>query len=315
MKNYITALILSAFVSSAFGQIQLTQYFLDGQAYNPAFAGSQDALCANTFGRNQWMGLVDENSNAVSPLSMVFNIHAPVYSLKSGFGINVLYDKLGFETNFNIKLNYAYQMLLNNEKSKLGLGIGVSLLNKTIAFDQITLEDPNDPLLQVNQPASAMTPDVDLGVYYQHGNGLNVGLSVTNLLESSLAIGNVIYAQKRNLYFTTDYKIKLTENNEKPISLMPSVLVKSNFSNAQVDLSAVVDYNNQFWGGMSYRYQDAVALLAGVRINDFRLGVSYDITTGGLSDASKGSLEFFLGYNYLLSPKVKTTNNFNTRYL
>jgi hypothetical protein len=56
-------------------------------------------------------------------------------------------------------------MLLNNEKSKLGLGIGVSLLNKTIAFDQINLEDPNDRLLNINVPTSGTTPDFDFGIY------------------------------------------------------------------------------------------------------------------------------------------------------
>jgi len=92
-------------------------------------------------------------------------------------------------------------------------------------------------------------------------------------------------------------------------------LVKSNLINAQVDLNARVEYNNLVWGGVSYRYQDAIALMAGVNLNGLRIGTAYDITVGSLAGSSKGSLEFFVGYNVKLNQNVKSTNNFNTRYL
>ncbi len=302
------------FISPIFGQTQLTQYFLDRLIYNPAFAGSKDALCANVFGRQQWLGFNDESNNSVSPMSGVLNIHAPLYSINSGIGLNVIYDKLGFEKNLGFKLNYSYKFLMNNEKGRLGIGLGVSLLNKTINFDQLIVEQPGDPLLSTNQPASAMAPDIDFGVYYQYGNTFELGLSATNLLESSLNIGNVTYTQKKNLYFTSSYQITLIDSRE-PLYLIPSVLVKSNFINAQVDINARVEYNNFVWGGISYRLQDAVAIMAGVNLNEFRIGAAYDITTGSLSGSSKGSLELFVGYNIKLNQGVRSTNMFNTRYL
>jgi hypothetical protein len=97
MRKLIISIILTVFVSGAFSQMQLTQFFLDGQAYNPAYAGSQDALCANSFGRKQWLSFTDENNNPVSPFTMVYNVHAPIYGIKSGLGVNVLYDKLGLK--------------------------------------------------------------------------------------------------------------------------------------------------------------------------------------------------------------------------
>ena len=159
-----------------------------------------------------------------------------------------------------------------------------------------------------------MAPNVDLGLYYQYESTFDIGLSGTNLLESPVKIGNVIYTQKRNLYLSSSYRITLIDSRE-PLCLIPSVLVKSNFINAQVDLNARVEYNNFLWGGISYRYQDAVALLAGVNLNGFRIGASYDITTGSLSGASKGSVEVFVGYDIKINPGVRSTNNFNTRYL
>ena len=312
-KLFIIALSLFL-ITQVFSQTQLTQYFLDGTFYNPGSVGSNDAVSSNIFGRQQWMGFADNTNNTITPFSLVFNMHAPIYSINSGAGINLIYDKLGFEKNVGLKLNYAYKFLMNNENGKMGVGIGISLLNKTIDFSQLIVEQPGDPLLNVNQSASAMSPNFDLGVYYKYGTNFDIGLSGINLIESPVKIGNVIYTQKRNLYLSSSYQITLIDSNE-PLYLIPSVLVKSNLINAQVDLNARVEYNNLLWGGVSYRYQDAIALMAGVNLNGFRIGTAYDITVGSLSGSSKGSLEFFVGYNVKLNQNVKSTNNFNTRYL
>ena len=314
MKKLFLITLSLFFISQAFSQTQLTQYFLDGSIYNPAYVGSKDALSTNVFGRQQWLGFTDAANNNVTPFSVVFNMHAPLYSINSGVGINVVSDNLGFEKNLGVKLNYAYKFLMNNEKGRMGVGLGVSLLNKTIDFSQLIVEQPGDPLLRVNQSESGMAPNFDLGLYYQYGTTFDIGLSGTNLLESTIKIGNVNYTQKRNLYLTSSYQITLIDSRE-PLYLIPSVLVKSNFINAQVDLNARVEYNNLVWGGISYRYQDAVALIAGVNLNGFRIGASYDITIGNLSGASKGSVELFVGYDIKIDPGVRSTNNFNTRYL
>ncbi len=312
-KSFLVALSLFL-VFQAFSQTQLTQYILDGSVYNPAFVGSKNALSTNVFCRQQWLGFTDAADNNVAPFSVVFNTHAPLYSINSGVGINVIYDKLGFEKNFGLKLNYAYKFLMNNEKARMGVGLGVSLLNKTIDFGQLVVEQPGDPLLSVSQQESAMSPDLDFGLYYQYGSTFDIGISATNLLESKMEIGNVLYAQKRNLYLSSSYQFTLIDSRE-PLYLIPSVLFKSNFINAQIDLNARVEYNNFVWGGISYRYQDAVALLAGVNLKDFIVGLSYDITAGKLSGSSKGSIEMFVGYNLKMNQNVRSTNNFNTRYL
>lgn len=312
MRKIFIIAISILIVSPVFSQTQLTQYFLDGLIYNPAYAGSKDALSTNIFGRQQWLGFTDAANNNITPLSVVFGMHAPLYSINSGVGLNVVYDKLGFEKNIGVKLNYAYKFLMNNEKGRMGIGLGISLLNKTIDFNQLIVEQPGDPLLKVNQSESAMAPNVDLGIYYQYGTTFDIGISGTNLMESTIKIGNVNYTQKRNLYLSSSYQITLMDSRE-PLYLIPSVLVKSNFINAQVDINARVEYNNFLWGGISYRYQDAVALMAGVNLNGFLIGASYDITTGSLSGSSKGSVELFVGYNMKINQNVRST--FNTRYL
>jgi len=314
-KLFLLSISFLLFIFPAFNQVQLTQYFLDGTLYNPAFAGSQEAICASMYGRQQWLGLKDEKGNNVSPLSGVFNMHAPIFSIHSGLGINVIYDKLGFEQNLGIKLNYAYRIPFKNEENSLGIGFAVSLLSKSIDFSQLILEQPGDPLLKSKQKESGIIPDVDFGIQYQQRKKIYVGFSGTNLLESSTDIGNVRYGQKRNFYLTAGYYIKLMEKQKKALYLIPSMLVKSDLINAQFEFNTRMEYNNLYWAGVSYRYQDAVAVLAGVNFNGFRIGASYDLTTSYLSQVSNGSIEVFLGYCYPIRPKVKLNSLFNTRYL
>lgn len=303
------------FVFKGFNQVQLTQYFLDETVYNPAFAGSKEAICANTFVRNQWLKFADQNGNKVTPLSGVFNINAPVFALNSGIGMNVIYDRIGFEQNFGLKVNYAYYIPSRNENNRLGIGIGVSLLSKSIDFSQLILEQSGDPLIKSTRKESGIIPDIDFGIQYQQFKRYYIGISTTNILESNAEIGNVRYSQKRNYYFTSGYFIKLMETRKKAVYLIPSTLVKSNLKNMQIDINARIEYNNLFWSGVSWRYQDAVAVLAGINIKGFRVGASYDFTTSYLSESSIGSLELFIGYCYSLKPKLKKSSNYNTRYL
>lgn len=300
---------------SVYCQPQLTQFYLDQLSYNPAYAGSKYAFCANFQGKQQWLGFDDINNNRIAPASFLFNIHAPLYSINSGIGLNVTRDKLGFENNLGVKLDYAYKLTFNNEKSDLNFGLGMSLLNKTIDFDKLQIIQQADPLLRFNQSESGFFTDLDFGVFYQEINRFNFGVSINNIFASSAEIGNVDYFQNRNIYLTSGYYIRLSKNFKKTLYLIPSVHVKSNFSNVQIDLSTRMEYNDKFWGGISYRYQDAVAFLGGMNLNGFRIGGSYDLTIGDFSKISKGSPELFIGYCYRINPKVKLTNRFNTRYL
>jgi len=316
MKRILLLTIsLSLLVIPVISQVQLTQYFLDGTLYNPAFVGSQEAICINGFGRQQWMGFSDAENNYVSPLTGVINFNAPVYSMNSGFGVNVVYDQAGFEQNILAKLNYAYRIPFKNERRSLSIGIGVSMLNKTVDFTRIILEQPDDPLLIINQKESGSFTDVDFGIHYQDINKFYIGVSGTNLLALPTEIGNVEYGRQRTVYLTSGYYIKLNKDKRKVLYLIPSLFVKSDLSNVQCDISARIEYNNQYWAGLSYRYQDAVAVMAGINLNGLRIGASYDIVTSYMSKSSYGSGEIFVGFCIPTTPKVKLNNLYNTRYL
>jgi type IX secretion system PorP/SprF family membrane protein len=308
----IAVLVLSVTASA---QVQLTQFFMDGTLYNPALTGSKDAMCSSFSGRQQWIGFNDPQNNPVSPLSMVFNLHAPVYSINSGIGVNVIFDKAAFETNTGVKLNYAYRIPTKNEKNHLGIGIGVSVLNRSIAFDKLITEQQGDPLLKTATPESGILPDFDFGLSFQTQGKFSLSLSAANILQSSTDIGNVKSANIRHYYLMTDYRIKVKQDKRQSMYIIPAVFIKSNSQAIQFDVSTRVEVNNRYWGGLSYRYQDAVAVIAGLNFNGLRVGASYDLNIGKLAPATSGSAEIFIGYCHPITPKVKMNSLYNTRYL
>jgi hypothetical protein len=83
----------------------------------------------------------------------------------------------------------------------------------------------------------------------------------------------------------------------------------------QFNLSGLVEYNKKIWGGLEYRFQDAVAILAGVNFKSFRLGISYDISTSAFTKYNSGSLEVMLNYCFKLKTEKFRKSYKNTRFL
>jgi len=57
-------------------------------------------------------------------------------------------------------------------------------------------------------------------------------------------------------------------------------------------------FDERFWGGISYRIQDAIALLMGMEMeNGLRFGYSFDLVTSVIGRYGYGSHEIFVGYS------------------
>jgi hypothetical protein len=60
------------------------------------------------------------------------------------------------------------------------------------------------------------------------------------------------------------------------------------------------------YGGLTFRTNDAIALMLGGSKNGFTVGYAYDITINKLAKVSRGSHEILLKYCYYLPPIPKT---------
>jgi type IX secretion system PorP/SprF family membrane protein len=127
-------------------------------------------------------------------------------------------------------------------------------------------------------------------------NKYYIGASVTHLNQASVKYDEVEnYFWARNYYLTGGYNIKMSD----PLfELRPSFLFKTDLAGWQLDLNTNIVYNDRFWGGLTYRVQDAVALLMGMEMeNGLRFGYSFDLTISKLASYGYGSHEIFISYS------------------
>ncbi len=266
------------------------------QGVNPGFAGSEDAIRGIILNRYQWTGFRD------APQTLVFSADAivDIFGKPSGIGLNIINDQLGPEENVLVNLNYAYKTSLS--LGDLGLGLSLGVYNKgingewEIPEDDLGIYTPpgSDPAIPEGE-VSQMAADVGLGVYLQ-GARYYAGVSVTHLNQAAIRFSDLASTYLvRHYYLMGGYNIKLSD----PLfELRPSFLFKSDLAGWQADLNTNLVYDNKLWGGLSYRYQDAVALLLGVELfNGLKVGYSFDVVTSALGRYGYGSHEIFLSYS------------------
>lgn len=320
MLKKITAFLLVTLSAVSFLHAQqeplFSQYMFQKFYINPGYAGTKDAICAMGLYRQQWVGFKDAEGNDVAPETYTVNIDAPLKVLRGGVGISVTNDKLGFEQGINLRIGYSYH--LETATGTLGLGLMVGFLDKRIDFSNFKpVED--DPLLGQLGGESDMLIDFGFGAYYQSPGQFYVGFSSSQLIESKsqplVETQNATLRMqlRRHYYLMGGYTFALPSN--PAFEIEPSALFRTDFGSFQVDLTGILKYNDRFWGGISYRYQDAVAVIIGAQYKNIHIGYSYDVPTSSLSFKSGGSHEIMAGYCFKLEVEKLRQSYRNTRFL
>jgi len=295
---------------------QYTQYMFNKIAINPGFAGAGNGICVGGLIRQQWVGFketrTDENgvtkSFNVAPETYNVSIHSPIKALRGGLGATIIQDQIAYQKNITVNLMYAYQTSLG--AGDLGLGFQLSIFNKTINFEDYHPEISGDPLLNDRGDESDMIFDAGIGLYYRIPDNYYLGLSVLQLLQSKKTDGTGAHL-RRHINLLGGYEFAFP--NTPGIDILPSILIQTDGTSVQYDLSTLIRFKDQFWGGLSYRYQDAVAVILGFEYKNFNIGYSYDINTSSIG--SFGSHEIRIGYCFKIEvDKVKKVYR-NTRFL
>ena len=299
MKKIFSFLYLVIIVKlAAFSQQdpQFTNNMFYKLGVNPGFAGSDGAISGIILNRYQWAGFKG------APKTLVFSAEAAINAFGSpgGVGINIVSDELGFEKNTQINANYAYIKTLGI--GKLGIGLSLGVYNKSINGEWEVPEDdlgiytqPNsDPAIPQGD-VSQLALDAGFGLYLS-SNQYFFGASVTHLNQASIKYSDLaVTYMVRHYYLMGGYNIKLSD----PLfELRPSFLFKSDLAFWQLDLNTNIVFNKRFWGGITYRVQDAIALLMGMEMeNGLRFGYSFDLVTSALSRYGFSSHEIFVSYS------------------
>jgi type IX secretion system PorP/SprF family membrane protein len=281
--------------------VQFTQFANNKIFYNPGVTGAGDAICLSAAHRSQWVGF----DNA--PTTQNFSANIPLNFLHGGLALNFTNDMIGYFQDITVGVGYGYQM--NLAGGTLGLGLRADFRNKNVTSGVwAPPQTMNDPSL-VALGSTSMATDLSFGAYYQQETWY-AGLSSTRLLETKdilNATGGSANAQirgQRHYYFMGGYNLDLGNG----VVLQPAAMVKTDLVTTQLDINAAATYNNQIWGGVTYRVYDALAIMAGYQITkDLRATYSYDLTTSSLAKSSSGSHEIMMSYCFTIEipPKEK----------
>ncbi len=297
-------LILLAEPASAQQDPQYTQYMFNGLAFNPAYAGSREALSATLLLRKQWVQLEG------APSTGSFTLHGPSANERHGFGLSVVHDRLGITRQNFAGLSYAYRLPMANGVLSLGLRGGVTQFTNRYS-DIVTIDpDQQNPGVDV----SAWLPRVGTGFYF-NTERFYLGLSAPNILAGRYyrfnnQFSNEIASEQRVHYFaTTGVVIPLGEN----VDFKPSIVAKY-VQNAplELDFNASLLFRKVFWVGAGYRTGDAaVFIIEYMSLKGWRIGYSYDYTLTLLNQVNSGSHEILFGIDLgLTKSKIITPRYF-----
>jgi len=309
---YALVLILPFSWANAQQEPYYAQNMFNQISYNPGFAGSVGGICAHGLMRQQWVGFKDEDGNSVAPQTYTLSIHSPVNLLHGGVGVTFYQDKIGFQKETGLKIMYAFRVDIG--MGNLGIGVQAGFINGLIDFNSLIngAKDPDDPILAGKADESDMMLDFGLGLHYLIPNKFYVGLSTSRLSESQSDI--LAYKTKRHYYLSAGYEISFPNNPSFVIE--PSLLVKSDAVKTQLDVAALLKYNNKVWGGVSYssfRVMDPFSIILGLKIKDLRIGYAYTIPTSSIG--SSGSHEVMVGYCFKINIDKGRRSYRNTRFL
>ena len=296
MRRRFTALMLFALPLGLLAQqdIQFTQFMNNKLFYNPGFAGMNGSICANLTHRSQWAGFEG------APTTQNLNFDMPIKAINSRVGLVIVNDQIGYYQDISAGLVFSYHLQLG--EGTLGLGLMGNFMNKSLASGEwITPDgtgaDQDASIAGFN--TSTLTVDLNFGGYYK-SEKIWAGISSARLIQAEAELDNnsggvTQFRNARHYFFAGGYTWDIPNSNW---ALQPNILVKTTFSSPLAfDLNASALYNNKIWGGLSYRNQDAFAVMVGYNIlPSLKLSYSYDITTSDLSANSGGSHEIFVSY-------------------
>ncbi len=306
--------------SSALGQNDplYTQAWALPTLYNPAAVGSTDFLRIRGAARLQWVGI----ENAPKSFTGAADIPFKLLGRRWGGGVNVTQESIGLFSNtyVNGQISGRLKKIFGGE---LTIGLQVGYFGSTFRGSDVYIPDDddfhesNDPSIP-NQDVGGGTIDFGIGLQYVHPK-FHAGVSVlhpaapkvklnTKGSTSSTATSDNHEFEtyvNRVLYLTAGSNIQIKNTL---IELQPDLIVATDLKTFSGVVSLKAWYNKMFFGGIAYRWDDAVSVNLGAEFKNFILGYAYDIPTSRILKASSGSHEIMIGYRMKLDFSGKNRN-------
>jgi len=314
--GFLMLFVLSFFFGSVCAQQvpMYSQYIMNGYLVNPSFAGRDGYSTVTLTTREQWIGLKQnpatyaasfqtrllKNSYIAKSTSVKKKVVKPTKGSRVGLGGYVFNDNNGIMRRTGIQAIYAYHIPMDQDAGyQNSLSFGLALTAYQLAVNTGGLiYDTDDPLLN-SYDRSVFIPDFNFGASYTTSR-YYVGFAMTNIFRGSLLFADTSNTKRNELghYFLTG-GIKFPLGTDW--TLEPSAFIKSSdmvFRSVQMDLTTRIYYKGDYWAGLSWRTNDAIILMLGLKYDRFYFAYAVDFTLTDIRSKSLGTHELTLAIKF-----------------
>ncbi|MEO1654483.1 MAG: type IX secretion system membrane protein PorP/SprF, partial [Bacteroidota bacterium] len=286
---------------------QFTQYLSNQLFFNPAYAGITGKTQATLIHRSQWAGYNPTFDDGTAPTTQVLSFSTAFPKFNSGVGIHFVNDRLGPINNVEVQLSYAYHVPLSKQ-SVLSFGIRGGLYTKIVDFNKFRFRDDDDPF-NVEGRDAVLEPDMAIGVYY-NSETLFASISANHLTRSEFNFGDRLNQEPlaNTIYLFAGYNFLF--GSRKEWTLTPTFLFKTaEFAESSFDVGGIVNYDEKFWVGSTFRNEESANILLGVNIprrlkrktrrvqHNIKLNYSFDYVFLGQDAKQPTSHEISISYD------------------
>ncbi|MBO4942278.1 MAG: PorP/SprF family type IX secretion system membrane protein [Muribaculaceae bacterium] len=313
----ISLFACAALQMSAQTEANISQYYVAPTLFNPAATGQTDFVRIRGGARMQWVGIDNAPRTFLGAADMPFKIG----SKRIGVGAVVGQESIGLYSSLDLGLQASYKLRKWGGLFSVGLQLGFR--DQSFKGSEVYLPD-NDDYHQGSDDAIPTSDihgtafDGALGLWYEHPK-FYASLSCTHLMSPKITMNaensaggsetsgerSYQFQARRTLYFTAGSNIPVKNTL---FEIMPSILVKSDFTFTTGEIMARARYRKFLSFGVGYRWDDAVIATVAAEIKNFYIGYSFDYATSAIRSASSGSHEVFVGYSMKLDMGDKNRN-------
>lgn len=309
--KYVLGLLLLCCISSGVLAQQspgLSLYHLNSLYFNPAATGAGRNAYLQTQYRNQWTSYETSQDGSGNLGTSIVGLSLPLNFQHLGMGLIVMNDKTPSGVGQQVvRLQMAYHYPMDNGAS-FSVGLGFGMQNKSFDGRIFRVRDVNDPLaLELSgKQVSQAVPDFNAGFMYS-SEVIEVGIGLSHLNSSTYDFGSPNVRLKNEFAANAHVKANLTLNERFEWSPFAQV----NYYNGIVlpQLGVKVMYQQQFWMGAGYRWDDATTAMAGLSFLNNRLDLAYALDLSVINSAVKSNISHEVMLRFVL-PSFQSSTRF-----
>ncbi len=321
MRSFRSLLLLLLLISlwsrGSAQDIHFSQFQAAPSNLNPSLAGAFTGdYRFSGIHRNQWNAV----TKPYSTFGLAADAKAPMDVEGLGAGFSIYHDIAGDSRyrTLQVALSASYRLFITSDSThRLAAGLRPRFEQKSLDVSGLNFDnqyngknyDPNRSTGENLSRQQRSYPDADLGVRYafhpDKDRNYGAGIALYNLLKPQQSFYNTSKVRR-------DRRMTLFAEGTHPLSpeinILPAAYLGLQGSYHELIFGTEGEYilkehlgmYRSIFLGLWYRTRDAGFVTAGLRYDEWRVGLSYDVNVSELEPASKNRGGFEISIRYIL---------------